>query len=179
MLDRRASMIAAMPPAGLALGLALWFVLGRANTAEAVEVLQGRLNALPLNARNTPAGASRVAGAIAKPLFALTTGPGAVAEVSIRLEGVARSPNRRAGLLSIAGQPPAWVEEGDAVNGIILQEVLGAKVVVDTPLGLREVKLGQAIGPRSSPSVTNTEPQEIPPGYRSPPPPASAPVLGG
>lgn len=179
MLDRRASMIAAMPPVGLALGLVLWLGLGRTSTAEAVEALQGRLNALPLNARNAPTGSTRVADAIAKPLFALTTGPGAVAEVSIRLEGIARSPNRKAGLLSISGQPPAWVEEGDVVNGVILQEVSGAKVVVDTPLGLREVKLGEAIGPQSSPAATSTEPQEIPPGYRSPPPPASAPVLGG
>lgn len=179
MLDRRASVMAVVPPAGLALGLALWLVFGRASTADAVEALQARLNALPLNTAGAAAGVGSIGEAIAKPLFALTTGPGAVAEIPVRLQGIARSPYRRAALLAIAGQPAAWVEEGTSVNGVILQEVSGAKVVIDTPLGLREVKLGEAIGPESSPAGAASEPQEIPPGYRSPPQPASAPAMGG
>jgi len=169
----------ALPPAGLALGLAVWLVVGRGVTEDAIQILRARLNAMPTGTHASPGSdADAIAQAVAKPLFALTTGPGAVAEVAIRLEGVARSPGRIAALLSIGGKPAQWVAQGEMSEGVVLQDVTGSKVIVDTPLGLREVKLGESTGPAQG-AADISAPQEIPPGYRSPPPPASAPAMGG
>jgi len=182
MLDHRATVMVVVPPAGVAVGLAVWLVFGRGATVDSVQALETRLSALPIGAHGalaTDTGA--IAQAIAKPLFALTTGPGAVSEAAIKLEGVARSPGHIAALLSIGGKPEQWVEQGHAVEGVILQEVAASTVVVDTPLGVREVKLGESTGPvpRTQGADVTAAPQEMPPGYRSPPPPASAPAMGG
>jgi hypothetical protein len=182
MLDHRASVMVASPPAGLALGLAVWLLFGRGTTVDVAQNLQTRLSALPTGTQGVLASdADAIAQVIAKPLFALTTGPGAVAEIAIKLEGVARSPGRVAALLSIGGKPAQWVEQGGSIEGVVLQDVAGSKVVVDTPLGLREVKLGETTGPAppTQGAADTSAPQEMPPGYRSPPPPASAPAMGG
>jgi hypothetical protein len=174
MLDYRSPVILALPPIVLALGLALWLATGRNSFVDRTRDLQIRMEAIRL--APLPSGqAQRVADAIARPLFALTTGPGAVTEAVLRLEGVARSPARQSALISINGKPARWIERGETVDDITLEDVTAGKVVVDTPIGVREVKLGQIAAPTASPQVD----QEIPPGFRSPPPPASAPAMGG
>jgi hypothetical protein len=180
MLDQRAVLIAAIPAAGLVLGLGLWLAFGREAFAARTDDLEARLSSI------SPAGAagqanSFVAASLTRPIFALTTGPGAVAEPTLRLDGISRTPSRKAALISINGKPPQWLEVGATVEDVAVLSLSGGGAEVETLIGGRHLKIGQTSGPPAAPSTDAqiSAQDQIPPGFRSPPPPASAPALGG
>jgi len=175
-------------PAGLAAGALGWFAAGGASATitklepvrTAVVAIQ-RPRSMAFNA--PPAEITELAG---MPLLLLTTGPGAVPDPAVRLDGVARSKGRQAALLSIDDKPAEWMSIGESRDNVGLQQVLGGRVIVDTPFGTKEVALGQRVGPvpfspgANGPALSDARPapvmaDKIPPGFRPPMPPASAP----
>ncbi len=163
--------------AGLILGAVAWVLFGGGSRAE--EQLEGqqiRLQAAPLTAPRTSQAPQLIALATDHPLFALTTGPGAVAEVLVRLDGVARSSQRQAALIALNGGEAQWLERGASRGGVTLEEVQSSRVVVETALGRREIALGEQPPAPQGPSVQMLTGPAIPAGVRLPPPPASAPA---
>ena len=170
---RAALLAAVIGGAGLGLGGLLWLLAGSSPAQARLEADQSRLQALrPRSDPSTSADAS-AADVLAHPLFSLTTGPGAVADVDVRLEGLARSPRRSAALLAIGSAPAQWLALGETRAGVTLEEVDASKAVVTTALGRKEVVLG-ANGARPTPAGPQPE-TEAPAGFRLPPPPANAP----
>jgi hypothetical protein len=165
-------------PVGLAVGATAWLVAARPPGAVTLASLSER--AAAVEARRDAPRLIRpdgiVATALATPLFALTTGPGAVAEGAIRLEGLVRLPGRVAALLAIGSAPSSWLELGQTRDGVTLQEVSPSKVVVDTAVGLKEIGLGVVSAPAdpATPPPPDTA-ARAPSGFKMPIPPASAP----
>ncbi|MGA0601543.1 hypothetical protein ACO2Q3_12640 [Caulobacter sp. KR2-114] len=181
MLQRRSSLIAAGSGGGLALGALCWLAFARgAPAAERMDALQERIDGLraPASASQTAFDAANLSAA---PIFALTTGPGAVSDPVLALQGIAKAGGRASALLTIDGKPPEWLSEGQTRDGVTLQEVRAASVLVDTVTGTKEVALGQKTGtpPASSapgaPAAGAPGSAGPPAGYRLPPAPANAP----
>jgi hypothetical protein len=164
-------------PAGLAFTALAWLVFrGGGMVVGPLDGLQARLAAdRPAPARTTIAPVEAAARAIASPLFALTTGPGAVSDVSVRLDGLAISPRGQSALLSIGGKPADWLALGASRDGVTLMEVHASKVILDTAIGFKEVTLGQSSAPPIPGGIVASASNAIPPGTHLPPPPASAP----
>jgi len=180
-------------------GLGWWLAGGPARPGEALDAPEARLARLKIpRARGDAAAAPDVAVLAATPLFILTTGPGATPAPVLRLDGVSKSRSRTAALLSIDDQPADWLAVGDRRGGVVLQAVSAGKAVVDTVYGPVEVALGERVGgapagtPVAATGAAQPAPQPAvapqglvqptivdapPPGFRSPPPPASAPDL--
>jgi hypothetical protein len=160
--------------AGLVLAAAVWLVFRLSGAVIApIGDLQVRLaaNRPPAAPVVVPNGAA--ARAVAAPLFALTTGPGAVSDVAVRLDGLAISPHGQSALVSINNQPAQWLALGATRDGVTLTEVHPSKVVLDTAIGFKEVAVGQQAAPAAAPAPPSSK--AIPPGARLLPPPASAP----
>ena len=169
-------------PAGLLTGLAAWLAAGGpAAGAATMEPAAGRLATLKLSPAAVADGRYYSVGdLVARPVFALTSGPGAVTEPAIRLEGVSLSRGRAAALISLDGQPAEWIEVGSSRGGVSLVDVQGGAVVVETLVGTKTISLGEAAAATSGASAAAATVQpaqydQIPAGFRSPPPPASAP----
>jgi len=186
---------------GLVAGFLAWLAGGGPSAADArLGPIEDQVAALRAPSMTVaPARAVDVAALTAEPIFFLTTGPGAVPPPALRLDGLVRSRTRIAGLLSINDHPAEWMMLGETRDGITLQAVGNSKVVVDTIYGPVEIGLGQRLGndpasPTSGPTppASPTPPSAalsapnppltpapqldgIPPGFRRPPPPASAP----
>jgi hypothetical protein len=125
------------------------------------------------------------------PLLLLTTGPGATPLPIVQVDGLVSARGRRAALVSIDDKPSEWLVVGDIQRGVTLRDVAANHAVIETAYGLQDVQLGErSIAPPSNPNPTDpspaaptpavarpssTGPLTIPPGFRSPPPPASAP----
>ena len=165
MLDR--ALIAFVPVGGLALGALVWLAAAGHGAPAAVSQLDARLTSIP-SGRPTPSlSAASAFQALATPLFpSATAGP--VVDLALSLEGVVNFPGRVAALLSVNGAPAQWLALGETRDGVALQEVRGASVLLSTAAGPRELAIGDA----PTPPVQSDVP---PPGARSPPPPASAP----
>ena len=165
---------------GPTLGAIAWLLLGGAPAAgEQLQLIQERLSAARLS-QGAEGPVASFNDAAARPLFALTTGPNAIPETQIRLDGIALEPHRIAALLSINGAPAAWLERGKSLEGVSLVAVLGSTVQVETETGPREIALASASAPSPSPGPSAPMPSprirtDIPPGVRLPPPPATAP----
>jgi hypothetical protein len=168
--------------AGLAAGVAAWLLSGGPQAAA------GQLAPLEAGSKilraprivGAPPRALDVAGLAAEPIFQLTTGPSAIPAPVLRLDGLARTRARLAALLSIDGKAPEWLGLGESRDGIILLAVQAAKVVVDTAYGPVDVVLGKAPNSPAAASLpdeamTPMARPDAPPGFRLPPPPASAP----
>jgi hypothetical protein len=171
-------------PAGLAAGALAWLAAGGASaTARKLEPVATEVAALrrPRPQTYNP-GPAEIAELSGLPIFTLTTGPGAVPQPVLRLDGLVRSRTHTAALLSVNDKPAEWLGVGERRDGVTLQQVMGSRVVVDTPYGLQDVVLGEAPPPAAaapasptSPRGDRAQPGDVPPGFRSPPPPASAP----
>lgn len=181
-------MIVGAGPAGLALAAAAWFILGGGNGMSAdLDRLELRLAAAKPPAQHAFAAADSVARAAATPLFGLTTGPGAVADISVALQGLAVTPTRKAALVSIGGKPSDWLDLGATRDGVTLMTVQSNKITVDTATGFKDVGLWDQSANTSGPPSPSNDPQRsvvsgsdhIPPGAYVPPAPASAPGHGG
>jgi hypothetical protein len=103
-----------------------------------------------------------------------------VREPSIRVDGVSMTRRRLAALIAIDSGPAEWLQVGESRGGVTLQSVSVSGVTVETPLGVKAVNLGDqaaasapAVGAAGPPIAAG--PDQIPPGFRSPPEPASGP----
>lgn len=183
---RRLELIGIAAPLGLATGLAAWLLAGgltvRANTLDEIHARLAQLR--PPAAAPARGGVASAAPLLGAPLFALTTGPGAVREPSIRVDGVALTRRRLAALLSIDSKPAEWLVVGESRDGITLQSVSATGVTVETLLGPKSLNLGdQSAASAPAPGSAAPAPvasaagvqDQVPPGFRSPPEPASAP----
>ncbi len=158
MFDFRSPIVLAAIPAGLAAASLAWFASSGAVTDGArAERLQGRLSGPHPSPRlPAPVGMDPAVIDIAAPLFALSAGPGAVADPVVRLDGLAISPRRASALLAIDAKPAVWMDAGMTRDGVTVMEVHPGKIVVDTPIGFKDVLLwpsrpaAPAAGPRSS-----------------------------
>lgn len=181
---RRLTLVLCAIPAGLAAGFLAWLAAGGARASISqldppAQLVAGLRDPRPTSIAVVAAPAGEL---VVPSLFVLTTGPGAVPQPTLRLDGLVRSGGRTAALLSVNDRPAEWMGVGETREGVTLQIVLGSKVVVDTAFGPRDVVLGERpVPPSTTPSAgpANLDPQaaidQIPQGFRSPPPPASAP----
>lgn len=177
MLDLRSPLIAICAAAGLMLGALAWLIAGQGGS---VDDLQARLTAIrPMGQGGSPTLSGPSSG---PPLFSLSTGPSLTADPAVTVMGVSRMPGRSAALLSVNGSAPAWLALGERRDGIVLREVGGGRVTLDLPLGLKDLRVGEStaasptMSPPTPPGMLGSE--QPPTGYRSPPPPASAPGAG-
>ena len=176
-MDAGRLILAAALPAGAVLGALLWMLFGAPSRALAdLQADADRLAAAGLGAPRQVSLDRPVAQSAAQPLFALTTGPGAVADVTVTLEGLARSPRAASALIAINGGVSAWLDLGKTRDGVTLMEVLPSRVVLLTPLGRKEVALGET-PPASGAAGPPAQSSEAAPagGFRMPPAPADAP----
>lgn len=182
---RRLTLILAAAPLGLVTGCLAWFAAGGAAAgADRLDPLQTQVANLRAPARGqTAASYVDISSMVDAPIFALTTGPAAIKEPAVRVEGLSVSRKRMAALLSIDGQAAQWVSVGERRDGFTLVEVSNTRVLIETLAGPKEIALGEQTGTVSTeaaPIQTAAAPasavvDQIPPGFRSPPPPASAP----
>ena len=169
LLNQPRAMLGAASGAGVLAGAVAWLLFGTGSAElRRLESDQTQLRSLHLSTRPAQAIDSLIATAIGRPLFALTTGPGAQSEPTISITGVARTPFRRAALVSVNGGPPAWLAAGQSSGPVSVVDVQPPKVVVETPFGRKEVYLGE--GAAVAPPTT------APAGVRMPPAPADAPT---
>ena len=168
-------MILGALPAGLAMGASTWLVIGGAGLAAAnIAPYEQKFEKPIATLSSRPLPADALNEALASPLFALTTGHGAVAEVALRLDGVARTPRRNAALLSIGGKPAEWLELGQTRDDVTLQDVQSSQVVVDTATGFKTIALGDTSQAAPAPGTDKPQgPAGSPPGR--PPSPSGAP----
>jgi len=181
LLDLRAPLILSSALVGLALGAVAWLAAGRQDVYGPA---QERLTAFQSSQLGeTSAGGTPILAG--PPLFALSIGPNAVKDPAVAVLGLSRMPGRAAALLTIDGKPAAWLARGESRDGVVLREVASGRATLDLPLGVQDLKIGEATPGSSAVTSNPAMPGGVagdmpPPGYRSPPPPASAPVgLGG
>jgi hypothetical protein len=168
-LDTRLIAVGAAAAIGLVVGGALWAVSGGKAQGQGLSALGERLDRVSTRVRSgldRPSDA--LSQALARPIFGGPIVSGDQKDVTIQLAGVVRSPGRIAALLSIGGAPAQWMSVGEEQAGVSLQAISSGGVTLMTPAGEREVLLGMPSG---------SAPDGAPLGFRSPPPPASAPGL--
>ncbi|HWW26848.1 MAG TPA: hypothetical protein VNZ85_13225 [Caulobacter sp.] len=181
MLDLRAPLIPICAATGLVLGATAWLAAGRQDVLTPV---QERLASL-----RTPEGRPGLGGGtpslVGQPLFPLSTGPNAVRDPAVSVLGISRMPGRVAALVAIDGKPPVWLARGESRDGVVLSDVGSGRATLDLPLGVRTLRIGEAtpvggVTAASDPAtpMSTSATSDMPPlGFKSPPPPASAPGL--
>lgn len=154
---------------GLVAGGGLWALSGGKAQSKDLAAIDARLDAISTRVRpglDRPSDA--LAQALAMPLFGAATVVTDQQDASVQLAGIVRSPSRVAALLAIGGAPAQWLSVGESHGGVSLQSVSSGGVTLMTPNGARDVLLG-------APGAASGPPDGAPAGFRSPPPPASAP----
>jgi len=136
-------LIALSAAVGAIMGAAGWFAFDGGRPMQArlqAETAQARSIGLQLRGELAPTASTAgvVAGA---PLFALTSGPGAVTEPAVQLLGLSITPRRQAALVSINAKPAQWLNLGETLDGVTLVQVSSTRVLVDTPVAIREAAL--------------------------------------
>lgn len=175
-------LLGAAAPIGLLTGFLAWSAAGGASASlDRIAPVASQLAALRPSAGTKPRQTAQGERLLATPIFALTVGPGAVREPAIRVDGLSVSRRRAAALVSIDGASAQWMTVGETRDGVTLRTVSASKAVFDTPIGDKELGLGEqsassapAAPPADSTEAASTIVDRIPPGFRSPPPPASA-----
>jgi len=131
----RSPIIAGGALGGVTLVCALALVLGPPGSVlGALDAVQARLIAV------RPRASAPRAANLAPAAFTLF---GQGAAPTLRLDGVALSPGRKAALISINGAPSDWIEVGDAEGGVTLVEVTSDEAVVDSVAGTKTLQLGE------------------------------------
>lgn len=157
--------------AGLFSGGALWALSGGQAQGEALEALDARLAGVSTRSRaplDRPSDA--LAQIVATPIFVASAQVAPTdTDVQVQVFGLARSPVRTAALFSVGGAPAEWLSVGESRGGVTLRSVSSSSAVVATIFGEREIMLGMPSQTAGSPGT--------PAGFRSPPPPASAPGM--
>ncbi|KQZ22888.1 hypothetical protein [Caulobacter sp. Root1472] len=176
MLDLRTPLIPICAATGLVLGATAWLAAGRQDVLAPVEARLASLRSS--DGRPTPNGGAPLL--LGQPLFPLSSGLNAVRDPAVSVLGISRMPGRAAALVAIDGKPPVWLARGESRDGVVLSDVGSGRATLDLPLGGRTLRIGEATGPGPANPTSASPPSDIPPpGFRSPPPPASAPGLGG
>src|SRR4029077_4462907 len=105
----RSPLILGAPPAGLLAGALIWLLFAH-GTPVSARIADLPVKAEAMRARRAMATSAN-AGALAasSPIFALTTGPGAVQDIEVVLSGIARTPTHSAALISINGKAAEWI----------------------------------------------------------------------
>lgn len=155
---------------GLVAGGGFWALEGGKAQGADLASIDTRLDAVSTRVRpglDRPSDA--LAQALSTPLFVEAGAVTDQKEILIQLAGIVRSPNRVAALLAINGAAAQWMSVGEDREGVLLRTVSSSGVVLTTPSGEREVLLGAPNG--AAPLLSEAAPG----GFRSPPPPASAP----
>jgi hypothetical protein len=176
-LDTRLIVIGGAGLAGLVAGGALWALSGGHAQGEALEAVDARLSRISTRARGRPDRPSdALAQSLALPLFATPSQPtDSQTDVAVQVFGLARSPVRTAALLGISGAPAEWLSVGETRNGVTLRSVSGSSATIATAMGERELMIGVATqGATAAAGLASGGP---PAGFKSPPPPASAPEM--
>ncbi len=146
MFDNRAKLIGASAGAGMALAClgSLLAAIGGPHEPD-LDALQLRIQALPIQAMAVPPPTGAAAARLsAQPLFAMTTGKGAVTDPAIRLSGIEIVGGRKAALLTIDDKPAAWLAEGASADGVTVMAVETGQVTLDTATGFKALRLGEA-----------------------------------
>lgn len=180
MLRLRSPVILGAVPTGLLVGALAWLLAGGSKPVVGpVLTAETEFSALNTHAHQRVArGADPAAQVVAAPIFAVSTFGPAVPDVAVKLLGLARTPSGSAALVSINNAPPEWLTVGAVKDGITLQEVTAAKVVIDTPGGTRDVALGETSTPSPAAAVNSAPNGPMgSAGYRLSPAPASAPGM--
>jgi hypothetical protein len=169
-------------PAGGAFGLLLAAVIfllfgARASSVSRLDDLDARLTKDRLEESRAPSSSAVLSRLIAKPVFALTTGPGALPDVAVTLTGVAIGPQKTAALISVGGGPVQWLALGATRDGVTLTQVQASKVVVDTPIGFKEVRLWDQVSTGAQMQVSGVRPEPGPAQPPPPPPPFIHPLI--
>lgn len=171
-------------PVGLATGLAGWLLAGGASAgSDKLDGIEAQLIGLRAPIVRRTGGEVSGSDLLSAPLFALTTGPGAIREPAIRLDGVSVSRRRVAALVSVDGKPAAWLAVGETRDGVTVQAVTASSASFETALGAKSLNLGEQSAASSpdphAPANTATAmppaPDGPPPGLRKPLEPATAP----
>jgi hypothetical protein len=160
---RRLTLILGAVPVGLATGLLAWLAAGGASAdTDRLAPVAEEIAELRAPRRGGDASMAQLADLTGAPLFALTTGPGAVSEPVIRLDGLVVTRHRVAALMAIDGAPPAWLSVGQSQGGVTLQQVSSTKAVIETALGVREIALGATqTGGATSPKCPHRVPHPL------------------
>lgn len=178
----RVVLIGGSIPLGLLTGLAAWLFAGGPSAAlEKLAPLESAVGALraPRETQYRP-GVTHASILASTPIFALTTGPGAVREPALRVDGLSVTPRRAAALVSIDGKPAEWLSAGETRDGVTILAVTSTKVTFETLIGEKDLGLGEQTT-ASAPAETASGQaiiDQMPRGFRGPPPPASAPGAG-
>jgi len=178
LFDFRSPVIAWAVPTGLVLAALAWFAFGGFIYGPDISRLEVWVHAPApaIRALQPIDPAVDVTRIVAAPVFSLTTGPGAVTEPVIQLQGLAVTPKGRAALLSVDGKPANWYELGATRDGVTVIEVQSNHVTVDTAARLRDVGLFDKPVTGAAGSGPAPAQAALPPGFRTPSP-ASAPSL--
>lgn len=152
---------------GLVVGALAWAGAGRGDAQTAsLEASLAQAREAPRSIRAASAGASSVAR---PPTIFDRTAASASPDITVMLQGLARTSRRQAALLAIGSKPADWLAVGETRDGVTLEAITASGVTVSTVSGVRDI----GFGPSSvAPPQQDGGP---PPGFRSPPPPASAP----
>jgi hypothetical protein len=130
--------------------------------------LQDRLDALPeAHGLSLPLAKKEqvaIAGLADRPIFVMTTGPGAYKDKSLELFGLAISPGRKAALVSVDGAAAVWMAVGDAAGDIRLADVGTNGASFETPIGSRTVRLSDAAPAKSGASSASASSSQPPQG---------------
>lgn len=156
---RRLALSCAGLVVGLATGWAAWVCAGGPSAAATkVEPEIAALQALEvpaLGAVKSDLGADEGPG---RPLFQLTTGPSAVHEPTLRLDGLAITRRRAAALIAIDGKPAEWLAQGETRDGITLTRLSSRLAVIDTLVGTHSLALGESYSAASPPPGATAAP---------------------
>lgn len=172
MLDLRSPLAPISGAIGLVLASLLWLALaGHSRALSRLDGFEQRLAAMPAAGLGRAAATQDdLAGRIlAAPLFALTSGPGAVGDVALRLDGVAITAGRKAALISIGGKPSVWLSVGASQDGVTLMDVQSAKATLDTATGFRELLLGDTAASAGGAVPAGPTGSPAPQGFKLPP----------
>lgn len=173
----RSPLIWAAPIVGLALAAIFWLTLGgSARLLSPIDDLERTLASLPAPLRVAGGLGADATAAIARPLFAPNLG-----RISLRVDGLSRSPGRAAALISVNGGAAQWVTLGSTVSGVTLVMVSDRRITVDSATGRRDIRLGETSGDppdvaASTPAAGEATAGDEPPAGVKLFPPASAPT---
>lgn len=177
----RLGLIGGAIPLGLLTGLAAWLAAGGAFASlNKLAPIEDKVRAIRAPREASARAVITQGAALASaPLFPLTTGPGAVREPALRVDGLSVTPRRAAVLVSIDGKPAEWLSAGETREGITVRSVAASGATFDTLVGEKVLGVGEqsAASAPAEASIAQTIVDQMPPGVRGPPPPASAPGM--
>lgn len=168
----------AVLPVGLLTGLVGWLMVGGSSTK--TDQLTALEQSLTLPTRHGDVLKQMYTRELTtRPLFPLLNTTGDAREPILQIIGVSVTRKRQAALIAIDGEPAAWMAPGERQGGVALLEINGTQVLIETPLGPKAMQVGERSDEGSAPLAggSQTVVDQMPPGFRAPPPPADGPEV--